>query len=931
MAPQMKGLTLFIADIRNSKDMDEERKRITLEINNIRTKFAGLVNGYNRRKYVCKLVYMFLLGYSEEVDFGVKELGDLVNLNVFLVKLLGYLAMLVLLGFRRGRVSDYLVETIEQMHPALIRDLKLELEAVNCLAINYIALAFAVNDGTRILGGDETAPLWQELVDVVYLYCTLPMASLVVKLKAVLALNTLLKVFFEVQDTWVPRLLTLVDLLDLNLVTLALPVIERMLLRQPQFLRLVLPSIALRLYQLVVEHKCPPAFLYYSTPAPWLVIKLLQLLEAFFLAQRNDGNRVLLIVDFDEPVLSQLRAIVAQLIQNANQPARGLPNRNSQTAILFQTVLLAMFLDASPDAIEGAVAALLGLCEHGDTNTKYLALDALVKLTARLTQLEPRKFDPHHAMLYKLLYDKDVLVRRKALDLICSVCHRDSYPQVIAKLLEYFPVGDFSLKQELAVKIAVLAEQFATDLTWYVTTMLRLLQAGGGYNANGASFILHEIWERIVQIVVNNPDLQAKTCRFIVLLLRQTPEHGKSSPGTPENLVKVASVILGEFCQLLSDLAETLAAAQFKLLYNVYFKVSLATRAMLLSTFIKFVAKFPEADFIPDIVDLLEVETMLLDLEIQTRAHEYLRLATTSPEVALAILLPLPAFIQRESPLNTRMGLAAKPTTQSTSTPALTLGWAAGYNRMLHYDAGIFYENQLVKIIYRMVKDHHQIVYKFTVINNAGKLANTIITGFTVLTLQLGARDASNPLYVALVTELPQSTITSKTSMEVSVNIRHCIENDELPRILFAFTCGGSFTQLNLRFPVVLLRLLLSQGMQHITEADFATRWAQIGSQLGDGEFRTAAIASHRHNLANMVRLLTRLGFAVVHASIEDEGPIDVRGAGILNTQVANYGLLCHLASKDELGKAFEVIVRCTGGGVAEIIAQSICDIIKAQ
>lgn len=47
---QMKGLTQFIVDIRNSNDAEEETRRIKIEMNNIQTKFSNSnLNSYQRR------------------------------------------------------------------------------------------------------------------------------------------------------------------------------------------------------------------------------------------------------------------------------------------------------------------------------------------------------------------------------------------------------------------------------------------------------------------------------------------------------------------------------------------------------------------------------------------------------------------------------------------------------------------------------------------------------------------------------------------------------------------------------------------------------------------------------------------------------------------------------------------------------------------
>jgi len=58
------------------------------------------------------------------------------------------------------------------------------------------------------------------------------------------------------------------------------------------------------------------------------------------------------------------------------------------------------------------------------------------------------------------------------------------------------------------LKIAILAEKFAVDYTWYVDTILSLIRLAGDY-------VSEEVWYRVVQIVINREDVQgyaAKTC-----------------------------------------------------------------------------------------------------------------------------------------------------------------------------------------------------------------------------------------------------------------------------------------------------------------------------------------------------------------------------------------------------------------------------------
>ncbi|KAI7520895.1 hypothetical protein KC331_g20011, partial [Hortaea werneckii] len=61
----MRGLVSFIADLRNARARELEEKRINKELANIRQKFkGGNLTGYDKKKYVCKLLYIYILGWN---------------------------------------------------------------------------------------------------------------------------------------------------------------------------------------------------------------------------------------------------------------------------------------------------------------------------------------------------------------------------------------------------------------------------------------------------------------------------------------------------------------------------------------------------------------------------------------------------------------------------------------------------------------------------------------------------------------------------------------------------------------------------------------------------------------------------------------------------------------------------------------------------
>lgn len=75
----MRGLKVFITDIRNCKNPEDEELRVDKELANIRGKFKSdkLLTEYEKKKYVWKLLYIHMLGY--DVEFGHVQGVDLMS------------------------------------------------------------------------------------------------------------------------------------------------------------------------------------------------------------------------------------------------------------------------------------------------------------------------------------------------------------------------------------------------------------------------------------------------------------------------------------------------------------------------------------------------------------------------------------------------------------------------------------------------------------------------------------------------------------------------------------------------------------------------------------------------------------------------------------------------------------------------------------
>ena len=115
-------------------------------------------------------------------------------------------------------------------------------------------------------------------------------------------------------------------------------------------------------------------------------------------------------------------------------------------------------------------------------------------------------------------------------------------------------------------------------------------------------------------------------------------------------MVKVGGYILGEFGNLIAGDQRSSPAVQFRLLHSKYHLCSSATRALLLTTYVKFINLFPEIK--QGIQDILSQDSNLknADAELQQRASEYLALSrVTSLDVLATVLEEMPPFPEKES------------------------------------------------------------------------------------------------------------------------------------------------------------------------------------------------------------------------------------------------------------------------------------------
>ncbi|XP_053370869.1 AP-2 complex subunit alpha-2 isoform X3 [Clarias gariepinus] len=601
----MRGLAVFISDIRNCKSKEAEIKRINKELANIRSKFKGdkALDGYSKKKYVCKLLFIFLLGH--DIDFGHMEAVNLLSSNKYTEKQIGYLFISVLVNSNS--------ELIRLINNAIKNDLSSRNPTFMCLALHCIA-----NVGSREMAEAFAGEIPRILV------AGDTMDS--VKQSAALCLLRLYKTSPDLvlMGEWTSRVVHLLNDQHMGVVTAAISLITCLSQKNPDEFKTCVSLAVSRLSRIVSSASTDlQDYTYYFVPAPWLSCKLLRLLQCY--PPPEDGA-----------VKGRLVECLETILNKAQEPPKSkkVQHSNAKNAILFEAIALIIHYDSEPNLLVRACNQLGQFLQHRETNLRYLALESMCTLAS--SEFSHEAVKTHiETVINALKTERDVSVRQRAADLLYAMCDRSNAKQIVAEMLSYLETADYSIREEMVLKVAILAEKYAVDYSWYVDTILNLIRIAGDY-------VSEEVWYRVIQIVINRDDVQGYAAKTVFEALQ--------APACHENMVKVGGYILGEFGNLIAGDPRSSPLVQFNLLHSKFHLCSVPTRALLLSAYIKFINLFPETK--STIQEVLRCDSQIRnsDVELQQRAVEYLKLSSiASTDVLATVLEEMPPFPERES------------------------------------------------------------------------------------------------------------------------------------------------------------------------------------------------------------------------------------------------------------------------------------------
>ena len=99
--------------------------------------------------------------------------------------------------------------------------------------------------------------------------------------------------------------------------------------------------------------------------------------------------------------------------------------------------------------------------------------------------------------------------------------------QVVGELVRCLLSAQSAIKEEMVIKIAILAERFSSATSWYVDTLVKVILEAG-------DFVPEPVWHRVVMIVVNNDEVHKYAAERMLeaVQVRVLCVHAWSMPAT---------------------------------------------------------------------------------------------------------------------------------------------------------------------------------------------------------------------------------------------------------------------------------------------------------------------------------------------------------------------------------------------------------------
>ena len=581
MTKTMGGLISFIRRIKNcSNDLEEEQK-VEQELAKIRSKLANKgLSGYRRKKNIWKLVYITMIGYS--VELGHNEAAFLINSEKFSEKIAGYISVSILFNEEASSKLDVVINSIRG----------------DLLAGSLVVKAAVISALTNITFENFIHELSPTIADMAF---TGGFEISTLQHRALACLSMYLKKEPDIfQDNWIPNIEKMLKDGGVGMLLAVSNFLKNCIKAQGETKFMPTLDLLIESLKKLMEQSSRGEYVYYGTVCPWLQVRILQLLQLYPFPTKPDSARI---------IQTSLSSIITRV-----EVGCSINKNNAEHSILFETINLILYYNQSviPSLRADVFRILNKYIGVREPNVRYLALESMSRIEPSSKASESILSQKNVILIS--LRDHDPSIRRRALDVLFALCNKKVAPEIVNDLLDYLSEKDVQLKEELILKIALLAEKFGESIYWYIDVIIRMLQLAGSHVSN-------DVWFRVAQILTGfeGADLDTETQKYAVGKIMSALNTAHAY----EPLVKLAAYIVGEYGDLVAE-NDKAVMKQYDILARHYGFCTSEGKCMVLTAFAKLATRSAEVK--EEVIRLMEGCISNWDVDVQQRAVEYLSL-----------------------------------------------------------------------------------------------------------------------------------------------------------------------------------------------------------------------------------------------------------------------------------------------------------------
>eukprot|EP00455_Lapot_gusevi_P047326 TRINITY_DN637_c0_g3_i4.p1 TRINITY_DN637_c0_g3~~TRINITY_DN637_c0_g3_i4.p1 ORF type:complete len:1210 (-),score=506.44 TRINITY_DN637_c0_g3_i4:151-3717(-) len=580
----------LVKGIGEAKSKQEEDNIILNEVQVLKRKMSEKnVEARKMREYLIRMIYVEMLGH--DFSFGHIHAVNLTHERTLAEKRVGYLGVSLCLHSEH----ELMLLLINTLQHDLRSDNHLEVAAA------LIVVAKLVNR--------ETLPALLPLV-----VRALDHSQPNVRKKAICALHR----FYQIDNTCMNNLQDKMKRMlcdkDPAVMGASLHILHDLAVGNATAFKDLVPSLVSILKQ-ITEHRLPRDFDYHRMPAPWIQIRLLQLLAVLGAADRTTSEG--------------MYEVLHEVVKRADIGI------NVGYAIIYECVRTITAIYPSNTLFEEAAASVSRFLTSENHNLKYLGINAL----AAIVQINPRYATDHQLVVIDCLEDPDETLKRKTLDLLFRITNPANVVIIVEKLMSFLrQTQDVYLRTELVSRITQLAERYAPNNAWYIHTMNTVFELGG-------SIVRAEVAHNMMRLIAEGGsggsedgsggelDIRVYAVEAYLKLLEK--------PLLSDILLQVIAWVLGEFAHLsITHSPENIVQKLCDLMERSH--EDGFTRSWILSAIMKVVAHLDSIP--PEVSELVARYQSSVSVDVQQRCHEFLEL-TKTPALMRAVL-PLDSSIE---------------------------------------------------------------------------------------------------------------------------------------------------------------------------------------------------------------------------------------------------------------------------------------------